>query len=308
MTGPLVLAANPTANLHPATKQYVDGAIAGLPTAADISAVGAGGGGLLRYVSATALSYLPFNGSRIKINGQLIALPAGGVAGLGNTGVFVNGVAGQNLAPSTLYYVYAFMSGGVPTADYSTTGHATSIAAFNLGTEIKTGDDTRSLIGMVYTNVSSQFGNTEKFRCVRSWFNRWAEARNFAVTYLGQTSTNATVPVELSGVWRFELLNWAGESAHFDLMMTCWNIAMAGYTTFAQVYSFTVPDQNAMYTLQRMSIATDYGGNWQPNNYSQAALLVEGWHMFSLCVWVNGGGVNIGRPPAPFVSITGHLA
>ena len=128
--------------------------------------------GRLDYVSATAVAFKPYNGDALKINGAIYQIPASGIVGLANTGVYVNGVAGQNLAASTRYYVYAFVNAGVVTGDFSTTTHATSTAAANSGVEIKSGDETRSLIGMVYTNASSQFSNTYKSKLVISWFNR----------------------------------------------------------------------------------------------------------------------------------------
>ena len=54
--------------------------------------------GVLRLASATALSYLPYGGGdQLLINGVSRTIPAtgNGIVGLGNTGVFVNGVAGQ---------------------------------------------------------------------------------------------------------------------------------------------------------------------------------------------------------------------
>ena len=138
--------------------------------------------GRLRYSSATALTYLPFKGDLLKIWGQVYRIPATGIAGLANTGVFVNGLAGQNLAASTLYYVYAFMNGSVMTADFCTTGHATSPAGGNVGTEvISGGNDSRSLIGMVYTNSSSQFSSN----LAASWFNRRTRSLSSAVGNLG---------------------------------------------------------------------------------------------------------------------------
>ena len=100
---------------------------------------GGGGGGRLAFVSATVLSYLPFNGGTIKIGGFLFDIPVAGIAGLANTAVFVNGVAAQNLAANTVYYVYAFNNGGAVTADFSTTGHATSSTLATLGPRSKAG-------------------------------------------------------------------------------------------------------------------------------------------------------------------------
>jgi hypothetical protein len=81
-------------------------------------------------------------------------------------------VAGQNLAINTNYYVYCFNNAGVLTAGFSTTGHATSLTAGNVGTEIKSGDDTRTLIGLIRTGAASAFADTQATRYVRSWHNR----------------------------------------------------------------------------------------------------------------------------------------
>ena len=108
------------------------------------------GAGRLTFVSSTTLAFKPYNGNFIKINGTNYTIPNAGIAGLANTGVFVNGVAGQNLAATTDYWVFAFINGGVVTADFRTAAtHAPSTTAGNEGVEILTGDDSRTLIGLV---------------------------------------------------------------------------------------------------------------------------------------------------------------
>jgi hypothetical protein len=129
-------------------------------------------GGILKYVSATQLSFTPFNGSQIQINGSVYNIPSAGIAGLNNTNVYIDGAAGQNLAINTNYYVYCWNNAGVLTGEFSTTGHATSSTAGNVGTEIKSGDDTRTLIGLIRTGGTALFFDTTGNRWVRSWFNR----------------------------------------------------------------------------------------------------------------------------------------
>lgn len=167
-------------------------------------------GGVLKYVSTTALSFLPFYGNKIIINGTLFDIPTSGIAGLANTSVFVNGTGGQNLAASTLYYVYAFSNSGTITADFSTTTHATSTTAGNVGTEIKSGNDTRSLIGMIRTNASSQFVDSVTQRFVRSWLN---DNGSHLINFLPSgAATGSTSYVELgAGACRVEWLNFSGE-------------------------------------------------------------------------------------------------
>ncbi|WP_316234744.1 hypothetical protein [Bradyrhizobium sp. SZCCHNR1020] len=170
--------------------------------------------GRLKYVSATALNFAPTKqGDLIKINGSIYRIPAAGIAGLANTGVYVNGTAGQNLASGTLYYVYCFANAGVPTADFSTTGHATSGTAGNIGTEVKSGDDTRTLIGMVYTNGSAQFSDA----LTASWFNR--RTRSLSGALLSSVSSPGAYFTEIAPATglsapgaRCYFLAWADEN------------------------------------------------------------------------------------------------
>ena len=71
------------------------------PASATTNAGSAGQGGKLLFGSGTALNFKPFRGNYIKHNGVLRQIPGGGIPGLGNTGVLINGTAG-NLANSTV--------------------------------------------------------------------------------------------------------------------------------------------------------------------------------------------------------------
>jgi hypothetical protein len=148
-------------------------------------------GGILTLVDATHLKFAPFKGDRIKINGAIYAIPSAGIVGLTNTSVFVNGVAGQNLAASTIYLVYCFVNSGTLTADFSTTTHVTSSTSGNVGIEIKSGDDTRSLVGLIATNASSQFNDSAASRLTRSWFNRPTALFNSGLLSVSVSNTSA---------------------------------------------------------------------------------------------------------------------
>lgn len=99
-----------------------------------------------QYTNTTTCTLVRKNGALIQIDGELHQIPAAGVTlGLGG------------LSPGTLYYVYAYDNAGTLTLEASPTGHAASTTAGNEGMRIKSGDDSRTLVGMIYTTGSTQF-------------------------------------------------------------------------------------------------------------------------------------------------------
>ena len=147
----------------------------------------------LNYVSATQIRLDPYNGRNLLINGNLEVIPSAGVT-----------VANTGLTANTTYYVYAYMAAGVMTLELSTTGHSASN-----GIEIKTGDATRTLVGMIRANASSQFAMSLTSPTVLSWFNR----RNVAgatATVTGATASGTFAEITTSA--RIPMLAWAGEA------------------------------------------------------------------------------------------------
>lgn len=186
MTAQLTLIAPPVNPTDAAAKSYVD----------QSTFVQCGRLVLGAASPATSIKFIPYKGDSVKINGVIYTIPAAGVSA-GQTGVYVNGVAGQNIVGSTVYYVYLFNNAGTLTIDFSTTGRATSTQAGNVGVEIKNGDNSRSLIGMVITaSVSPFFVDNQQYRYIRSWFNRRASSLYAG----GSGSFGSTAPTSLVGV------------------------------------------------------------------------------------------------------------
>ena len=115
-----------------------------------------------KYISTTQCRLIPFNGNRlmVKTSGtwQARVVPSSGI-NLSNGG----------LSASTRYYVYCYDNAGVLTLEGSTTGHATDT---DTGVEIKSGDATRTLVGMVTMDASGLFKFTINVKLVISWYNR----------------------------------------------------------------------------------------------------------------------------------------
>jgi hypothetical protein len=139
--------------------------------------------------------------------GNKVAFPSGKVAVLTAAvtaipnACFINGVTGA-LGNSTLYYVYLWFNGNTPALDFSLTGHTTDPAS---GIEIKTGDATRVLVGLILTSVSGQFVFSPVNVQVISWFNRSTRA----VAGNGPSiNTTATSEAEISTSLRVTFLSW----------------------------------------------------------------------------------------------------
>jgi hypothetical protein len=252
--------------------------------------------GRLEWVNSTTLSFKPFKGDLIKINGQIYNIPSAGIAGLGVTGVFLNGAAGQNLAATSLYYVYVFDNAGVLTADYSLTGHGASTTAGNVGTEVKSADDTRTLIGMVFTGGTPVFSSIVSNRSVLSWFNRRRVAFSGASTS-GATST-ATSIAEITVTSRVAFLTWGNEAVEAILGGCVQNSAVDGLT-----FSNIGLDGGMTSQALQSCISQHYvGAAFAGANAAAMLELTEGSHFLSPTGNVAGGGTGTW-----FVYITGSI-
>lgn len=122
---------------------------------------------ILSMITTTSVRLDPFKGNTAWINQSGFwvrrKIPSGGIAA-GVTGVFIDGVASQNLAANITYSEYLFDNAGVLALDFSTTGPSTDV---NTGLLIKSGDSTRLFLGtvttgagVVFASVSSHYNNT----------------------------------------------------------------------------------------------------------------------------------------------------
>lgn len=152
--------------------------------------------GRFLYVSATSCRLDPYNGNRILINGSIETIPSAGVT-----------VSNGGLVSNTLYYAYVYMSSGTMTLEFSTTAPATDTT---YGHRIKTGDGTRTLVGLVRANASSQFVDSLTQRFVASWVNPAARS---LYRDMGNPSWTFTTNTELDSTRRLEWVQFAGPVA-----------------------------------------------------------------------------------------------
>jgi len=245
--------------------------------------------GYLQIASATALSFTPYNGNSIQINGIIYRIPVAGIAGLANTNVYVGNVPAQNLVANTTYLVFAFSNAGVVTADFHTgVTHAPSTTTGNEGVEVMTAGasylDSFTLIGIIRTNASSQFVDTQGTRFVRSWFNR-RRADVMGADINGNT-TGYTVTfsgMAVPAAW----VNFAGEA--IDISATGFN---SNDTASTNNYHAVMIDGSAQGQFSYNASA----GSFIYNAYSavyRTTALAEGYHSADVGAFVAAGTNHI---------------
>lgn len=150
--------------------------------------------------SGANLVLSPFSGNKLIINGAAQTVPSAGVS-----------LAATGLTVSALYYIYAYMNAGTMTLEASATGHSTDATT---GVEIKTGDATRTLVGMARPITGPAWQDTAAQRFVRSWFNE--PSKNVFNYFTSDKSTASSTSVEVgSASERCEFLSWANENCSF---------------------------------------------------------------------------------------------
>ncbi|WP_144409781.1 hypothetical protein [Cupriavidus basilensis] len=147
----------------------------------------------LSVVSGTSLKLAPYNGNNLVINGVPQQVSGAGVT-IGNGG----------LAASTLYYVYAYMNAGAMALELSATGHTTG----STGIEQKTGDATRTLVGMIYTSAATP-GQFSGALC-HNFFNRRMLTGDNITNGSPVNFTNTSV-AEVTAALRVSMLCWGDE-------------------------------------------------------------------------------------------------
>lgn len=146
--------------------------------------------------SGANLQLNPKNGNLLTINGIAEKIPATPPT-----------LAPTGLPATTLEYIYAYMNGAVMTLEASPTGHS---ADATTGMEIKTGDATRTLVGMAYIKTAATFADSASQRLTRSWFNDPGVATS--VVLLANTSQSNTSYAEPSSTIRNEMAVWSTDA------------------------------------------------------------------------------------------------
>ncbi|MFW2232650.1 MULTISPECIES: hypothetical protein [Rhizobium] len=208
-----------------------------------------------------------FNGRRLTIGGASEVIPSAGIT-----------LAAAGLTPSTLYHIYAYMNSGTMTLEGSTTAYTTDATT---GVQIKTGDASRTLVGMGRPVTGPAWSDTAKQRFVRSWYNDLGVSlfNNFTAN----RATASTSAVELNSEIRCETLLWSGELFDATSVGSIINGAANGRNNSSLGFDGTTSEPNGS---QAVLSSTD------TVPFSCTALksgLSEGYHYVTLLGLVNSG-------------------
>jgi len=218
--------------------------------------------------SGANLVLSPYNGNKLIINGVMQAIPSAGVS-----------LAATSLTPSTLYYIYAYMSSGVMTLEASVTGHSADAAT---GVEIKTGDATRTLVGMGRPITGPAWQDSTQQRFVLSYFNR--ANRVAQAVFTSNVSTSSSAFVELSSSIRCEFLTWGDEAVACSIDGATTPSSSTSTATWCGISVDGGPPEDGA-----VAASSQLSGNSSPIAVTFSRALAEGYHYSTVMLLVTSG-------------------
>ena len=220
--------------------------------------------------SGSNIVLLPVNGNQLTIDGRPRTIPDPGVS-----------LAPTGLTPGVSYNIYAAMSGSSVILEASTTAHATSVNPGQKGLEVKSGDDTRTMVGMVRIVTGPAFADSATQRLVYSWFNPES------LTLTGATDTtsveNSTSAYAEKAVSKVEFLCRATDAIEVKATGIITNATLAAAVGISVMIDGVavgqVHDVNVTSATNRCPVS--------PSHYTK---LSEGYHTADFGMRANGGG------------------
>jgi len=153
------------------------------------------------------------------------------LTGRGSFKFFINGVnyqidptnfpaiSNSGLSPSTLYYVYAYWTGAAIALEFSS---STAFSTGTYGQLIKSGDQSRTYVGMIYTTSGSTFVDSATQRFCASYYNRTLKPVQRAPLIALRTTT-ATSMTEFNSAERIEFITHGDEFSQAFLFASLFN-------------------------------------------------------------------------------------
>jgi hypothetical protein len=237
---------------------------------------GPGTGHGFLFLDGSVLRFWPSLGNTLWVNGQLQVIPAAGIT-----------MSPSGLVANTTYFIYAFMAGSVMTLEASQTSYT-----FTGGGFFKTGDATRTLVGMARTIAGAggvaAWTYTPKQRFVVSLYSPIPRVSQTALTAgVNITSVN---PVEVSPDLRIEYLSWGP----FEVLCNVSGLLYPTNTAPGTVIFARLDGDGGPIAGHVMSeAASSLSQTW--TNIAVTALVppgAVGYHWVSLFAWVSPAGAT----------------
>ena len=233
-----------------------------IATTALVNALSNHGRCVLAVVSPTSLKLSPQNGNILIIGGIPRIIPSAGVI-----------ISNAGAAAATVYCVYAYMSGPSMALELSTTGHSADSAT---GIEIKTGDPTRTLVGLIRTDASNNFVFTSTQRFLLNWFNRKI-VRGVATLTTDIIFRNTTM-AEVTTLLNVEFLSWGdGDTGLIHLSGSLSNNTSGGQSDVSSYLDGAVAGNTSSCGISGTTI-----GRMPFVSASMMTGLSEGYHVASI--------------------------
>lgn len=205
-----------------------------------------------RYLSTTDARLYPYGGNGLIIQGRQYRIPQTGLS-----------ISRAGLSSGVTYYIYAKDDGaGNPVLESQLAGSAPHSTGVD-GVEIKTGDPSRSLVGMFWLGAGNFFLYTNSFKYLSSWFNR----RPVAVINSGfSQSTGSTTPVAVTG--DIGILSWAGDLLTGDYRGAASNTSVSAVASYLNL--------NGSSSFSASAICRNSGDPYAIPNRIDLALVSDG--------------------------------
>ena len=227
-------------------------------------------GQVILFKSGANLVLSPWNGNQLTINGVNRIVPSSGIS-LAPTGL-----------PNSLHYIYAYWTGAAIAMEASTTAPVTDAN----GWRIKTGDVTRTLVGMAQVS-SSAFLDTQAARFVASWFNQRPRSM-FSADCCGNLGVSQTSMSIFDAATRVQFVAWNTNTTTCNTQST-WNIPNNGASTFIGLAAIAIDGVANTNLGLPYSYAQVPGNNYIPFHISAQFELATGYHYCEMAVQVTGG-------------------
>jgi len=194
-------------------------------------------------------------------------------------------ISNASLSANTLYRVYMFDSAGTSTLELSTTARATDTA---YGVEIKSGDATRTLVGMIRTNASSQFVDSATQIFAVSWYNRKGKSGTQTLS-TDKTTTSSSI-VELDTTRRMEFISWSDTDVVISGQIGGGNSVVAAFVDTALSLDGSAVTTDILFHQYYSTIANN--AVIQTGGVVRTRVVTEGYHYVALYASIGGAGTG----------------